>query len=69
MSDLSGRRYSTIERAYQLARSGCCATVDEIGRILITERYGSVHAYLAGPTIRRQLLALCKASATSGDAA
>ena len=62
MKDLSGRRFTTVERAYQLARSGDCGSVDEIGRVLITERYGSVHAHLAGPSIRRALLALCRGS-------
>jgi hypothetical protein len=64
VSDRSGEQLSTVERAFELARSGSCSTVDDIRRVLTAERYPSVQAHLAGPSIRRALLALCKATNT-----
>jgi hypothetical protein len=61
------RELSTVERAYELARSGDCSTVDDIRRVLTAERYPSVQAHLAGPSIRRALLALCKAAKPATD--
>lgn len=55
---------STVERAYQLAREGPCGSLDDIRRTLEQERYGSVAAHLAGPTIRRQLRLLCRERVT-----
>jgi hypothetical protein len=71
VSSRSGDQLSTVERAYELARSGSCGTVDDIRRALTAEQYPSVQAHLAGPSIRRALLALCKAAkaATDPDAA
>lgn len=70
---MSGRpehHVTTIERAHQLARSGSCSTLEDIRRALIAERHDSIQAHLAGPSIRRQLLALCKAAkAPDTDAA
>lgn len=57
---------STVERAYQLAREGPCGSLDDIRRTLEQERYGSVAAHLAGPTIRRQLRQLCRERALRG---
>lgn len=56
------RRLSTIERAYELARSGRCHSVDEIRTMLIREGYEAVQAHLTGPSIKRDLSALCKAA-------
>jgi hypothetical protein len=53
---------STIERAFELARSGACKTILEIRSQLKRERYGSVDSHLEGPVLRRQLTALMKAS-------
>ena len=50
---------STIERAYELARSGRCHSVAEVSSRLKQERYDSVEAHLAGPSIRRELRRLC----------
>ncbi|WP_296612065.1 hypothetical protein [Sphingomonas sp.] len=58
---------STVERAYELARFGGCCTVDDIRRMLTAERYASVQAHLSGPSIRRDLLALCKAVRAASD--
>jgi hypothetical protein len=58
---------STVERAFELARSGSCRTLEDIRRVLTAERYPSVQAHLAGPSIRRALLALCKAAKVAND--
>ena len=39
MSDAAPRQLSTVERAYELARSGNCRTIDDIRRKLSAERY------------------------------
>lgn len=62
MSEASPRQLSTVERAYQLARSGTCRSVEDIRRRLSAERYDSVQAHLSGSSIKRDLLALCKAA-------
>jgi len=67
VSDRSGEQLSTVERAFELARSGSCHTLEDIRRVLTAERYPSVQAHLAGPSIRRALLALCKASKVAND--
>lgn len=51
---------STLERAFELARSGECATVDEIRQRLKAERFDQVEAHLAGHSINKQLRALCE---------
>jgi hypothetical protein len=50
---------TTLERAFALARSGSCATVSDIRLMLKRERYDQVEAHLAGPSLSRQLRALC----------
>ena len=62
MSDVAPRQLSTVERAYQLARSGTCRSVEDIRRQLTIERYESVQAHLSGASIKRDLIALCKAA-------
>ena len=52
----------TLERAFALARSGECASVGEIRLRLKKERCDSVEAHLSGPSISRQLRALCDAA-------
>jgi hypothetical protein len=51
---------STLERAFELARSGECASTSEIRQRLKQERYDSVEAHLQGPSITRQLRLLCE---------
>jgi hypothetical protein len=46
----------TVERAFQLARSGECQTIDDIRRQLAREQCTNVDAHLAGSSIRRQLV-------------
>lgn len=60
---------STVERAFELARSGACKTILEIRSQLKRERYGSVDGHLDGPVLRRQLTALMKASGGTMDLA
>ncbi len=62
MNDMGQRQLSTIERAYELARSGTCRSVEDIRRKLSAERYESVQAHLSGASIKRDLIALCKAA-------
>lgn len=51
---------TTIERAFALARSGTCASVNDIRQRLREERFEQVDAYLTGPSLGRQLRALCQ---------
>jgi len=53
---------TTLERAFALARSGEHATVAAIRVALRRERCDQVEAHLAGPSITRQLRALCDAA-------
>jgi hypothetical protein len=55
-----------LERAFALAQSSRCTSIDDIRRTLKGEQYGSIDEHLAGPSIRRQLNALC-ASAKRTD--
>lgn len=50
---------TTLERAFTLARSGDCLNVNDIRLRLRAERFDQVEAHLAGPSIGRQLRALC----------
>ncbi len=53
-------RPSTLERAFELARSGECTSTSEIRLRLKRERYDQVEAHLQGPSISRQLRLLCE---------
>ena len=53
----------TVERAYQLARSGECATVDDIRARLRAEGFSLVSGHLSGAMIQRALRGLCIAAA------
>lgn len=54
-------RPTTIERAYQLAKSGSCRTVSDVKDGLRSEGYANVQDHLHGPTIARALRSLCDA--------
>ena len=56
---------TTLERAFALARSGTCASVNDIRVKLRAERFDQVDAHLAGPSIARQLRELCLESRAS----
>ncbi len=49
-----------FERAFQLARSGECRSVEEVRKRLVAEKYEMVDAHLSGPLIRRQLRQECR---------
>jgi hypothetical protein len=53
-------RPTTVERAFQLARSGQCNNVAEIAATLKRERHEAVDAHLAGPSIRQSLRLSCQ---------
>ena len=53
---------ATIERAFQLARSGECRTLDDLKRRLRRERCESVDFHLAGKLTKAQLTALMAAA-------
>lgn len=44
-----------FERAFELARSGQCRSMDEMRRKLKAEQFENVDAHLSGSTIKRQL--------------
>ena len=49
-----------IERAFELAHGGTCATLQDVRRHLIRENYTNIDAHLAGFSIPRQLKGLLK---------
>jgi hypothetical protein len=51
-----------VERAYQIARTGRAANVDEIKAILKSEGYFNVTGHLAGPVLLKALRGLCIAA-------
>lgn len=54
------RPLGTVERAYQLARSGRFTKIEHIRSRLISEGYEAVQQHLGGPTLRRDLTRLCR---------
>jgi hypothetical protein len=50
---------TTVERAFQLARTGSYRTIEDIGRQLKQEQKEAVDAHLAGASIRRDLRQIC----------
>lgn len=55
-------RLTTIERAYELAKSGDCASVSEIKAKLKAERFADVDGQLYGKSIGTALRKLCDAA-------
>lgn len=53
---------STVERAFQLARSGACLSLGDIRKALRFEGYLGVDSHLGSPSLSKQLGALIKAS-------
>jgi hypothetical protein len=51
-----------IERALQIAREGACLNWNEVAKKLKSEGHGSVEAHLSGPSLRKQINALCEAN-------
>lgn len=52
-------RPTTLERAYELARSGRCRTVSDIKQALASEGYERIQDALYGPTLGAALRKLC----------
>jgi hypothetical protein len=52
----------TVERSYQLARSGKFRTIGEIETALIRERYTGVREHLSGTLIRKEFRAILRAA-------
>jgi len=59
---------STVERAYQLAASGQCRTIEEIAKRLKAEKMDSVEAHLGGTGIRKDLRQICAQSRAKREA-
>lgn len=55
-------RPSTVERAYELARSGKCLKIEDLVRQLKAEGFEAVEAHMSGSSIRAELRQLCKAA-------
>jgi hypothetical protein len=53
------RRLTTLERAFELARSGSCRTIEEIAARLKLEHQDAVDAHLFGSSIRKELRQAC----------
>jgi len=51
---------NVVERAFEIAGSGHCASVEELRRLLKQEGHGSAAAHLASPSLRKQLAALIR---------
>jgi hypothetical protein len=57
------RRPTTVERAFELARSGGFGNLPAIAAALKGERHEAVDAHLAGPSIRKDLKRVWEAAA------
>jgi hypothetical protein len=55
-------RPTTLERAYELAKSGACLSTADISRNLAKEGYDHSIMQMHGPVLVRQLGALCRAA-------
>jgi len=50
--------YSTVERAFQLARSGECQSIDSLRAMLSREGYSKAVEQTSFPLVRKQLMDL-----------
>ncbi len=62
-------RPTTLERAYELARSGECATVSDIRERLKREHFDSVAGQISGRSLTEDLRRLCRQSMAAAPAA
>ena len=60
---------TTVERAFEIARSGASLSIEGLKRRLKREGYDSVDAHLTGASIKRELTKLIKGSRASDGAA
>ncbi len=51
---------TSLERAFELARSGACANLDEVRKRLKAEGYAGQQ--IEGPSLTRQIRELCRAA-------
>lgn len=51
-------RPSTLERAFELAKSGECRSFTEVARRLVSEGFSDARSQLDGQSIRKQISAL-----------
>lgn len=65
---MSNLRPTTLERAYDLARSGRCRTVSEIKQALSSEGFERIQDALYGPTLTSALRKLCQQHYIPGPA-
>jgi hypothetical protein len=54
-------RLTTIERAYELARSGECRTLSEVKQQLSADGHDRIQEHLYGSTVSAALRKLCQA--------
>jgi hypothetical protein len=66
---LTTMRPTTVERAYQLARSGECADLIEVRKRLKAEGYQDERFQLHGLSITSELRKLCEAARKGGGEA
>jgi hypothetical protein len=57
-------RSSIVERAFELAREGNCASIEHIRRRLSAELYSNVDSHLSAPALRKQLAELLRSRRT-----
>jgi hypothetical protein len=56
---------TTVERAYELAKSGSYQTLEDIRRQLQKEQHEGIHAHLQGSVLKKQLKTLMRGSRVS----
>ena len=59
-------RYSTVERAFQLARGGTCRTMGELRAALKSEKFDAIDSHLGGKSISKQLQETMRANGSKG---
>jgi hypothetical protein len=59
---MSAGPLTTLERAYELARSGHCVNLADIRRGLFAEGYDDANGQLNGPVLHKDLHRLCDAA-------
>lgn len=57
-------RPSTVERAYQLARSGECADIEDVRKRLRAEGFENLRSHLQGRSVSKAIRELCVAAYT-----
>jgi hypothetical protein len=55
-------RPTTLERAFELARSGSYATISDIRKQLKVEGFSDAPSQISGPSMLKQLRKICEAA-------